>query len=763
MPAPKHCCVPFCSSSRETKVSFHEFPSDIARRNAWLIAIARDNFRPSEYSKVCGYHFQESDFVRLNTRTILKKTAVPTIFKGYPTFMTDENSSNMKRKQNVDRGYANKIRLLKEANCFSNEMQALLSAEKSKRCEVQTERNASNVSRGETSHNSSSDGDTVASVLDTEKFGSRVQQTIGSSAPFNQLDVTECSINKIAFQEGSLDSPRIIRSKRPITESGLPHKKSNSLHFVQSNRRSPLKKNMISTVIKTYPSFTIEKNKHDHLKCKASINNGFAKRMMKISPLSKNEAARLLRQPTCFSSQTQSVPDTENKINVGNVSLQSASLNSSIRGNFSAQKTQELKSGNPPTQMKVIPPNKLEKCSSQMQDETFRLNLSKFRAIRPKLPITKSGSLEKNVNNIYVLNVNTPATPKKDTEPIIIKARPFIIENNKPDLRNHKTDINNCLVNIISCPLKSEGENLFRRSTNSSNVVPDTDKTKSKLNASNVSYQPTSALHFSSDNGTVSSVPDAEFISENIQCKINVISTPSNNFSEIKCMPNDITFQAETQLNFSNIHPIVAKRSKSQKSLPRKYIKSKDDNSNLNNVSVLRRKLRSMSSQMCQKNNKIKSLKMKLEEMSEKLEYFENNALLKNVEKMQVINKEGLATKQIQFILNQISNLDKKAPRWSKEVIRECVLLHASSPKAYESLLKTELFKLPKRSTLMRFAPCTNSQTRNASDLESESELATEIVNYEPEFEAVNETVSSDSSGGMEEDIYFNTSISDMF
>jgi len=52
----------------------------------WLHALKRKGFVPTKYSKVCGNHFEESDFEYQpgfkNKR--LKKNAVPSIFSGFP-------------------------------------------------------------------------------------------------------------------------------------------------------------------------------------------------------------------------------------------------------------------------------------------------------------------------------------------------------------------------------------------------------------------------------------------------------------------------------------------------------------------------------------------------------------------------------------------------------------------------------------------------------------------------------------------------------
>lgn len=56
------CCVPGCSSntSRDRHVSWHVFPKDLHIRALWVKRINRKGWSPTQSSKICGKHFNES-------------------------------------------------------------------------------------------------------------------------------------------------------------------------------------------------------------------------------------------------------------------------------------------------------------------------------------------------------------------------------------------------------------------------------------------------------------------------------------------------------------------------------------------------------------------------------------------------------------------------------------------------------------------------------------------------------------------------------
>lgn len=111
---------------------------------------------------------------------------------------------------------------------------------------------------------------------------------------------------------------------------------------------------------------------------------------------------------------------------------------------------------------------------------------------------------------------------------------------------------------------------------------------------------------------------------------------------------------------------------------------------NCNFIANQRVEIKRLRRLLTRRNKQIESLQKKLQENSKKLEYFEKNIFVQNVDKMQVLYDDGLANKQIEFTLSQLPNFNKKTPRWSDTIIRECVLLHASSPKGYDAIFLSE-------------------------------------------------------------------------
>ncbi|XP_035234148.1 THAP domain-containing protein 2-like [Stegodyphus dumicola] len=60
------CCVPNCRGNypNTEKVQMFSIPKSDSLRRKWLRAIHRQNFIPSNHSKVCEKHFVESDIER---------------------------------------------------------------------------------------------------------------------------------------------------------------------------------------------------------------------------------------------------------------------------------------------------------------------------------------------------------------------------------------------------------------------------------------------------------------------------------------------------------------------------------------------------------------------------------------------------------------------------------------------------------------------------------------------------------------------------
>lgn len=77
--------------AKEPGVSFHEIPANLDARGGWLKVISRKDRVPnstSNNSVVCSLHFQASDFKENCKNRQLKPGVVPSIFPGYPSYMT---------------------------------------------------------------------------------------------------------------------------------------------------------------------------------------------------------------------------------------------------------------------------------------------------------------------------------------------------------------------------------------------------------------------------------------------------------------------------------------------------------------------------------------------------------------------------------------------------------------------------------------------------------------------------------------------------
>lgn len=63
------------------------FPKDEARRRQWMIAVRRENWVPSDNSRICSIHFETNYFLPDGDRLALKPEAVPSIFPELCTSM----------------------------------------------------------------------------------------------------------------------------------------------------------------------------------------------------------------------------------------------------------------------------------------------------------------------------------------------------------------------------------------------------------------------------------------------------------------------------------------------------------------------------------------------------------------------------------------------------------------------------------------------------------------------------------------------------
>ncbi len=106
------CVAPGCKSGYDSNrdddkkegISLFRFPKDPGILQMWLRAIPRDQWEPSQNSRVCSRHFNDSDYVQASTDTNtsrkrknpdgdlvlrrLKDDAVPSIFPNLPSYLT---------------------------------------------------------------------------------------------------------------------------------------------------------------------------------------------------------------------------------------------------------------------------------------------------------------------------------------------------------------------------------------------------------------------------------------------------------------------------------------------------------------------------------------------------------------------------------------------------------------------------------------------------------------------------------------------------
>ncbi|XP_048087640.1 THAP domain-containing protein 3-like [Alosa alosa] len=83
---PDFCAAFGCSNERNEKtkkqgITFHRFPNDKLRRNAWKAAVRRKEFEPTHRTVLCSFHFKPEDFDRTGQTVRIKEGVIPSIFK----------------------------------------------------------------------------------------------------------------------------------------------------------------------------------------------------------------------------------------------------------------------------------------------------------------------------------------------------------------------------------------------------------------------------------------------------------------------------------------------------------------------------------------------------------------------------------------------------------------------------------------------------------------------------------------------------------
>ncbi|TRY57584.1 hypothetical protein DNTS_032066 [Danionella cerebrum] len=82
---PDFCSAYGCSRERNAEthkqgITFHKFPKDKRRRQAWVSALRRRNFVPKNWSVLCSCHFNPEDFDRTGQSTRLREGVIPSVF-----------------------------------------------------------------------------------------------------------------------------------------------------------------------------------------------------------------------------------------------------------------------------------------------------------------------------------------------------------------------------------------------------------------------------------------------------------------------------------------------------------------------------------------------------------------------------------------------------------------------------------------------------------------------------------------------------------
>ena len=100
-------CVAWGCSNRFIKGSglkFHTFPQkNDALLKQWVAAIRRENFTPTNHSRICGNHFLSTDYHYAGSK-YLKKDVVPSVFNS-PTYLQKKPTvprRELKRKISVE-------------------------------------------------------------------------------------------------------------------------------------------------------------------------------------------------------------------------------------------------------------------------------------------------------------------------------------------------------------------------------------------------------------------------------------------------------------------------------------------------------------------------------------------------------------------------------------------------------------------------------------------------------------------------------------
>lgn len=85
-------CAAIGCTNRPSKnlpgITFHRFPRKKEIREAWIKALRREKYIPSNTAVVCSEHFIEEDFDRTSClKTRIKENSIPSVFKAFPNYL----------------------------------------------------------------------------------------------------------------------------------------------------------------------------------------------------------------------------------------------------------------------------------------------------------------------------------------------------------------------------------------------------------------------------------------------------------------------------------------------------------------------------------------------------------------------------------------------------------------------------------------------------------------------------------------------------
>ncbi|XP_063048863.1 THAP domain-containing protein 2-like [Engraulis encrasicolus] len=94
---PDFCAAYGCSKertneSKEGGITFHRFPKEGSRRQAWVLALRREGFVPKQRTLLCSCHFLPEDFDRTGQTVRLREGAIPSVFT-FPKHLSKRSRS----------------------------------------------------------------------------------------------------------------------------------------------------------------------------------------------------------------------------------------------------------------------------------------------------------------------------------------------------------------------------------------------------------------------------------------------------------------------------------------------------------------------------------------------------------------------------------------------------------------------------------------------------------------------------------------------